>query len=103
MLTKRIIPCLDIKNGKVVKGINFVELKDVGDPIELAKRYDQQCADEVVFLDITASYEERDIIKDIISTRDINKITYIIICDDILISKLVRVLLKPSTSAPPPS
>ena len=64
--TKRIIPCLDIKNGKVVKGINFVELKDVGDPIELAKRYDQQCADEVVFLDITASYEERDIIKDII-------------------------------------
>ena len=66
MLTKRIIPCLDIKNGKVVKGINFVELKDVGDPIELAKRYDQQCADEVVFLDITASYEERDIIKDII-------------------------------------
>ena len=54
MLTKRIIPCLDIKNGKVVKGINFVELKDVGDPIELAKRYDQQCADEVVFLDITA-------------------------------------------------
>ena len=69
MLTKRIIPCLDIKNGKVVKGINFVELKDVGDPIELAKRYDQQCADEVVFLDITASYEERDIIKDIIEAR----------------------------------
>lgn len=66
MLTKRIIPCLDIKNGKVVKGINFVGLKDVGDPIELAKRYDQQCSDEVVFLDITASYEERDIIKDLI-------------------------------------
>ena len=57
MLTKRIIPCLDIKNGKVVKGVNFVGLKDVGDPIELAKRYDIQCADEVVFLDITASYE----------------------------------------------
>ena len=69
MLTKRIIPCLDIKNGKVVKGINFVELKDVGDPIELAKRYDQQCADEVVFLDSTASNEERDIIKDIIEAR----------------------------------
>lgn len=66
MLTKRIIPCLDIKDGKVVKGINFVELKDVGDPIELAKRYDLQCADEVVFLDITASYENRDIIKDLI-------------------------------------
>lgn len=66
MLAKRIIPCLDIKNGKVVKGVNFVGLKDVGDPIELAKRYDLQCADEVVFLDITATYEERDIIKDLI-------------------------------------
>ena len=66
MLTKRIIPCLDIKNGKVVKGINFVGLKDVGAPIELAKRYDQQCSDEVVFLDITASYEQRNIIKDLI-------------------------------------
>ena len=66
MLTKRIIPCLDIKNDKVVKGVNFVGLKDVGDPIDLAKRYDEQCADEVVFLDITASYEERDIIKDLI-------------------------------------
>ena len=66
MLTKRIIPCSDIKNGKVVKGVNFVGLKDVGDPIELAKRYDQQCSDEVVFLDITASYEQRDIIKDLI-------------------------------------
>lgn len=54
------------KNGKVVKGVNFVGLKDVGDPIDLAKRYDEQCADEVVFLDITASYEERDIIKDLI-------------------------------------
>ena len=59
MLTKRIIPCLDIKDGKVVKGVNFVGLKDVGDPIELAKKYDVQCADEVVFLDITASYEDR--------------------------------------------
>lgn len=66
MLAKRIIPCLDIKDGKVVKGVNFVGLKDVGDPIEIAKRYDQQCADEVVFLDITATYEERDIIKDLI-------------------------------------
>ena len=68
MLTKRIIPCLDIKNGKVVKGVNFVGLKDVGDPIELAKRYDIQCADEVVFLDITASYENREIIKDLIES-----------------------------------
>ncbi len=66
MLAKRIIPCLDIKNGKVVKGVNFVGLKDVGDPIDLAKEYDLQCADEVVFLDITATYEERDIIRDLI-------------------------------------
>lgn len=66
MLAKRIIPCLDIKNGKVVKGVHFVGLKDVGDPIELAKRYDLQCADEVVFLDITATYEQRDIIRDLI-------------------------------------
>ena len=66
MLAKRIIPCLDIKDGKVVKGVNFEGLKDVGDPIEIAKRYDEQCADEVVFLDITATYENRDIIKDLI-------------------------------------
>lgn len=66
MLAKRIIPCLDIKNGKVVKGVNFVGLKEVGDPVELAKQYDLQCADEVVFLDITASYEEREIMKEII-------------------------------------
>lgn len=67
MLTKRIIPCLDIKDGMVVKGINFVGLKEVGNPVELARRYEQQNADEIVFLDITASYENRDIIKDLIS------------------------------------
>ena len=66
MLAKRIIPCLDIKDGMVVKGVNFVGLKNVGDPIEIAKRYDDQCADEVVFLDTTATYENRDIIKDLI-------------------------------------
>lgn len=66
MLAKRIIPCLDIKNGKVVKGVNFIGLQDVGDPVELAKKYDLQCADEVVFLDITATYENRDIIRDLI-------------------------------------
>ncbi|GHT43153.1 imidazole glycerol phosphate synthase subunit HisF [Endomicrobiia bacterium] len=66
MLKKRIIPCLDIANGKVVKGVNFVDLIDVGDPVEVAKRYEQQCADEVVFLDITATYENRDIIYDLI-------------------------------------
>ncbi len=60
MHTKRIIPCLDVKAGKVVKGINFVGLKEVGDPVELAKKYYEQGADELVFLDITATYEERD-------------------------------------------
>lgn len=59
MLTKRIIPCLDVKNGKVVKGINFVGLKEVGDPVTLAKQYYQQGADELVFLDITATHEHR--------------------------------------------
>jgi cyclase len=66
MLAKRIIPCLDVKNGRVVKGTQFVELKDAGDPVENAKAYDQQSADEIAFLDITASYEERDILIDIV-------------------------------------
>ena len=60
MLKKRIIPCLDIKDGKVVKGIHFNGLKEVGDPVELARHYDEQGADEIVFLDITATYENRD-------------------------------------------
>lgn len=61
-LTKRIIPCLDVKNGRVVKGVNFVGLKDAGDPVEIAKRYNIEGADELCFLDITASHEERDTI-----------------------------------------
>lgn len=59
MLTKRIIPCLDVKNGRVVKGVNFVNLRDAGDPVELAAEYDRQGADEVIFLDITATHEGR--------------------------------------------
>ena len=59
MFTKRIIPCLDVKNGRVVKGINFVNLKDAGDPVEVAAAYDQAGADELVFLDITASSDAR--------------------------------------------
>ncbi len=59
MLTKRIIPCLDVKDGRVVKGVNFVNLRDAGDPVELANAYDAQGADEVVFLDITATHEGR--------------------------------------------
>ena len=66
MLRKRIIPCLDIKNGEVVKGVNFLGLTNIGDPVEYAKMYEEQCADEIVFLDITASVDERNILKEII-------------------------------------
>ena len=66
MLTKRIIPCLDVKAGRVVKGVSFVNLRDAGDPVEIAKAYYEQGADELTFLDITASHEERGIILDIV-------------------------------------
>jgi cyclase len=66
MLAKRIIPCLDVTNGRVVKGINFTELRDAGDPVEIARRYDEQGADELTFLDITASSDKRDLILHII-------------------------------------
>ncbi len=66
MLAKRIIPCLDVKDGRVVKGVNFLDLKDAGDPVEAAKKYEEAQADELVFLDITASHEERKIILDIV-------------------------------------
>src|ERR1035437_6537808 len=65
-LAKRIIPCLDVADGRVVKGINFVELRDAGDPVEIARRYDEQGADEITFLDITASSDQRDLILHII-------------------------------------
>src|SRR5437879_11408605 len=67
MLSKRIIPCLDVTAGRVVKGVNFVNLRDAGDPVELADRYNQQGADEVVFLDITASSDARDIMADVVA------------------------------------
>lgn len=66
MYTKRIIPCLDVKDGRVVKGTNFVELKDAGDPVELAKVYDTKLADELVFLDITASSDNRNTMVDVV-------------------------------------
>jgi len=66
MLAKRILPCLDVKAGRVVKGVNFVNLRDAGDPVELAKVYNQAGADELVFLDITATHEERNIIIDVV-------------------------------------
>ncbi|SFE07743.1 imidazole glycerol phosphate synthase subunit HisF [Nitrosomonas sp. Nm166] len=65
-LAKRIIPCLDVTNGRVVKGVNFVELRDAGDPVEISRRYDEQGADELAFLDITASSDNRDLILHII-------------------------------------
>ncbi len=66
MLAKRIIPCLDVMNGRVVKGINFVNLRDAGDPVEQARIYSDERADELVFLDITASHESRDIVSDMV-------------------------------------
>jgi imidazole glycerol-phosphate synthase subunit HisF len=68
MLTKRIIPCLDVKEGRVVKGIQFVELRDAGDPVELARFYDEQGADELVFLDISASHEGRKTMVDVVKS-----------------------------------
>jgi cyclase len=67
MLAKRIIPCLDVKDGRVVKGVNFLNLQDAGDPVENARFYDSELADELVFLDITASHERRKIILDVVS------------------------------------
>lgn len=67
MITKRIIPCLDMTNGKVVKGIQFINFRDAGDPVVLAKKYDEQGADELVFLDITATTENRNILLDVVS------------------------------------
>ena len=72
---KRIIPCLDVKDGRVVKGVNFVGLKDAGDPVEVAKRYNNEGADEITFLDITASHENRDTIVDIV--KDVAKEVFI--------------------------
>ena len=74
MLKKRIIPCLDIKNGRTVKGINFIDIRDAGDPVELAKKYVQEGADELVFLDITATIEKRKTLADLVEriAREIN-------------------------------
>lgn len=72
MLAKRVIPCLDVNGGRVVKGTNFVNLRDAGDPVEVARRYEREGADELVFLDITASHERRDVIVDVVrATADV--------------------------------
>ncbi len=75
MFTKRIIPCLDVHNGRVVKGVNFVDLKDAGDPVEIAKAYDKAGADELVFLDITASSDARETVIDMV--REVAKQVFI--------------------------
>ena len=75
MHTKRIIPCLDVKEGKVVKGVNFVGLKEVGDPVELARQYYEQGADEIVFLDISATHEGRKTMADVV--REVAKVIFI--------------------------
>ena len=66
MISKRIIPCLDVKDGRVVKGVQFVNLRDAGDPVEIAKKYSEEGADEITFLDITASHEDRDTMIDVV-------------------------------------
>ncbi|MBI5039176.1 MAG: imidazole glycerol phosphate synthase subunit HisF, partial [Nitrospirae bacterium] len=66
MLAKRIIPCLDVKEGRVVKGVSFVNLRDAGDPVEVAALYNKEGADEICFLDITASHERRSILIDVV-------------------------------------
>lgn len=78
MLAKRIIPCLDVRNGKVVKGVNFEGIKDVGDPVELAVEYNRQGADEIVFYDITASYEGRGVMLDVV--RNTAKRVFVPLC-----------------------
>jgi cyclase len=67
MLVERIIPCLDVREGRVVKGVQFVDIRDAGDPVEVAQMYDREGADELVFLDITASHEQRKIILDVVA------------------------------------
>ena len=71
MLAKRIIPCLDVKDARVVKGVKFLNLKDAGDPVEIAKRYEKEGADELVFLDITASHEKRKIILEVVRRAEL--------------------------------
>jgi len=78
MLAKRIIPCLDVHAGRVVKGVNFLNLRDAGDPVQIAERYEQEGADELVFLDITASHEQRDIILDVV--RRTSEVVFMPLC-----------------------
>lgn len=94
MLAKRIIPCLDVKNGRVVKGINFLDLKDAGDPVENAAIYDKEGADELVFLDITASHEERDTILHVVEGTADNVFMPLTVGGGVRTLEDIRTLLK---------
>lgn len=94
MLTKRIIPCLDVKNGRVVKGTKFIGLKDAGDPVELAKKYDNEGADEIVFLDITASCENRHAIVEVVEKTAAGVFIPLTVGGGITTVDDIRILLK---------
>jgi len=94
VLAKRIIPCLDVKDGRVVKGVNFVGLRDAGDPVECAARYDSEGADELTFLDITASHEARDILLDIVADTATQAFMPLTVGGGLRSEKDVRALLK---------
>ena len=94
MLAKRIIPCLDVKDGRVVKGVNFVNFRDAGDPVENARFYDEEGADELVFLDITASHEKRDIILDVVARTAEEVFMPLTVGGGVRTTKDIRALLK---------
>jgi cyclase len=94
MLAKRIIPCLDVKDGRVVKGTKFVNLRDAGDPVEVARRYDEEGADELVFLDITASHERRKIILDVVARTSEQAFMPLTVGGGIASLEDIRLLLK---------
>ncbi len=94
MLAKRVIPCLDVKAGRVVKGVNFENLRDAGDPVEIARRYDAEGADEMVFLDITATHEERDILLDVVKRTAEEVFMPLTVGGGIRTTDDIRILLK---------
>ena len=104
MLAKRIIPCLDVNDGRVVKGVNFVNLRDAGDPVELAKFYSAQGADEIVFLDITATSDNRATIADVVRrTCSVKKVTSshakgetVILSDEDISEETLRAVIEPT-------
>jgi cyclase len=94
MLAKRIIPCLDVRDGRVVKGVNFVNIRDAGDPVENARFYDEQGADELVFLDITASHEKRNIILDVVAQTAADIFLPLTVGGGVRVLEDIRALLK---------